>query len=395
MGQGFSVPHASQDFQRLREKARHRGGVVSSEDLRECGFSLAVVRRRVSTGDWPALSDTALAWILRLTFGAKTRISGVLALRNAGWSLPCQTHIVVLPEKPNISLPGVTVLRRPERSTPVSADGLRFLPPREALLDCLSVLPEAAAIDLFDGALQKRYVRPAAFAALMETRRGRGRRGFGQLSRLRIRAESGSRSEAEQRMARLLKRSGTGPWTSNFPVYDDDGRVAAEIDFAHEGLRLRWMPGRSTRIGSPSSATEHDRTSSSSTVGSFCVSPGSRSPNDPMRSSPRCMQPSRNGRREYWGGTPVLRVESGHPVKQFTQRTAHSQQMRGSCSASGRSTTRVPPMPVLATTIPGCSATTVPTRRAPTPSGCDCTVASAASAESALTKATKTPSLAT
>lgn len=248
------MPHASQDFQRLREKARHRGGVVSSEDLRECGFSLAVVRRRVSTGDWqriggavllspahtdrPALSDTALAWILRLTFGAKTRISGVLALRNAGWSLPCQTHIVVLPEKPNISLPGVTVLRRPERSTPVSADGLRFLPPREALLDCLSVLPEAAAIDLFDGALQKRYVRPAAFAALMETRRGRGRRGFGQLSRLRIRAESGSRSEAEQRMARLLKRSGTGPWTSNFPVYDDDGRVAAEIDFAHEGLRI-------------------------------------------------------------------------------------------------------------------------------------------------------------
>ncbi|MEK9736460.1 MAG: DUF559 domain-containing protein, partial [Candidatus Nanopelagicales bacterium] len=28
------------------------------------------------------------------------------------------------------------------------------------------------------------------------------------------------------------------PWTSNFPVYDDDGRVAAEIDFAHEGLRI-------------------------------------------------------------------------------------------------------------------------------------------------------------
>jgi very-short-patch-repair endonuclease len=49
---------------------------------------------------------------------------------------------------------------------------------------------------------------------------------------------SGSRSEAEQRMAALLKRSRTGPWVPNHPVRDASGRIVAEIDFAHEGLRI-------------------------------------------------------------------------------------------------------------------------------------------------------------
>jgi very-short-patch-repair endonuclease len=39
-------------------------------------------------------------------------------------------------------------------------------------------------------------------------------------------------------MARLLRRSGTGPWVPNHPLRDTVGRVMAEIDFAHVGLRI-------------------------------------------------------------------------------------------------------------------------------------------------------------
>lgn len=39
-------------------------------------------------------------------------------------------------------------------------------------------------------------------------------------------------------MAVLLRRSGTGPWVANRPIVGVDGRVVAEIDFAHEGLRI-------------------------------------------------------------------------------------------------------------------------------------------------------------
>ena len=53
--------------------------------------------------------------------------------------------------------------------------------------------------------------------------------------------------------------------------------------------------------------------------------------------------------------------------------------MRGSCSPSGRSTIRVPPMPVRTTSTPGCASTTEPMRAAPAPSGRVCIAASTAS----------------
>lgn len=250
----------AQDLGQLRAMAAERGGVVSPADLGACGFSPKAVRRRIEEGSWhrvggavvlapersdpAAWSDLALSWILHLTFGSQTRISGVLALRHARWHVPCETHIVVVANKPHVHLPGVTVLRRPEIAIPrhvdnaVRPDALRFVAPREALVDCLTVLPAQVAADVLDAVLQKRYLRPETLAVDLTERLGRGRRNAAGLRHLLERATSGSRSEAEQRMARLLQRSGTGPWTPNHPVCDAAGRVVAEIDFAHIGLRI-------------------------------------------------------------------------------------------------------------------------------------------------------------
>lgn len=187
------------------------------------------------TAPW---SDVALAWILRWTFGPRARISGALALRRERWQLPCEVHIVVLGHKPRAQLAGVTVLRRPEPQTQDLALDLRMVSAREALVDCLTVLPATEAVGVLDSALQKRYLRPETLAADLEARLGRGRLNADGLRRLRDRAMTGSRSEAEQRMARLLRSSGTGPWVPNYALLDAAGRVVAEIDFAHVSLRI-------------------------------------------------------------------------------------------------------------------------------------------------------------
>lgn len=248
------MPRPHQDFERLLSLAATRGGVVSTSDLSECGFSNGVVRRRILDGSWhrvggavvlapersspAAWSDRALSWILRLTFGSQTLISGALALRRERWHLPCDVHAVVLSHKPRAHLSGVIVLRRPEPETSPVGEGLRFVSAREALVDCLTVLPALEGANLLDAALQKRYVRSDIVARDLSARLGRGRRNAAGLRALLARASSGSRSEAEQRMSRLLRRSGVGPWVPNFPLRDADGRVLAEIDFAHVGLRI-------------------------------------------------------------------------------------------------------------------------------------------------------------
>lgn len=252
-GREWSMPRPGQDLERLLTLAAARGGVVSASDLGECGFSGSAIRRRIAEGSWHRIggavvlaprqsqtrswSDSALSWILRWTFGSGTRISGALALRREQWHLPCEVHIVVLPHRPRARLPGVAVLRRPETEAG-GADDLRFVSAREALADCLTVLPAPEAVHLLDAALQKRYVRPETVAQDLSARLGRGRRNASGLRELIARATSGSRSEAEQRMARLLHRSGTGPWVPNFPLRDASGQVVAEIDFAHLGLRI-------------------------------------------------------------------------------------------------------------------------------------------------------------
>lgn len=227
---------------------------MSPADLRACGFTPKAVRHRLAEGHWHRVggavvlaprrshvstwSDAALAWVLHFTFGPQSRISGVLALRRARWNLPCESHIVVIAHKPYRGLDGVTILRRPDTTASDRPGEPSFVPAREALIDCLTVLPAGLGADLLDAALQKRYVSPVELTRDITGRLGKGRLNSAGLRALLERATSGSRSEAEHRMARLLRRSGTGPWVPNHPLHGSNGRVVAELDFAHLGLRI-------------------------------------------------------------------------------------------------------------------------------------------------------------
>lgn len=269
----FTVPHADQDLQRLRAIASGRGGVVSTEDLSRCGVSPRAAGRRVARGDWSRvgrayvlapseahLGDDAWCHILRLSYGARARISGHLALRRGGWSLPGDTRVIVMPHQPKLSIPGVTVLRRRDGVAVRRSDGIRFAPVREAFIDALVVVSAGAAEDLLDAALQKRLITPEDFGHAVAPRLGRGKRGASLLASLVERASTGTRSEAEQRMALLLRRSGTGPWEPNLPVHDMSGRVVAEIDFAHVGLRIAIeVDGRAHHTSRRSFERDRDR----------------------------------------------------------------------------------------------------------------------------------------
>jgi len=245
------MPHAEQDLVRLRKAAAASGGVVSAEGLRRYGVSTRAAGRRVEAGEWSRigrayllasrtdhLTDHAWSHILRITYGERARISGHLALRHAGWSLPGDSRVVVVPHQPKSAIPGVSVLRRNDAPAVRRPDGVRFTRVHEALVDALVVVGSEAAVDLLDSALQKRLITPAEFHTAAMSRRGRGKRGAELLAGLVERALTGTRSEAEQRMRVLLKRSATGPWVANHPVRDASGRIVAEIDFAHEGLRI-------------------------------------------------------------------------------------------------------------------------------------------------------------
>jgi hypothetical protein len=242
-----------QDLARLRAIAEPRGGVVGREDLRDCGFSTDATTRRVQDGTWqrigaavllPApwsahhLDDIRWAWILQFTFGPAAAISGALALRRAGWHLPDESLLVVVPEKPRARLPGVRLLRRSTADHDQHIHEPRFVSAPEAFLDTIIKLPRVQRSAFIDAALQQRLVTAEDFAHWMQPRLGKGHTGATALRYALLRMSTGARSEAEQRMAVLLKRSRTGHWRPNYPLYNATGRVVAEIDFALTDLRI-------------------------------------------------------------------------------------------------------------------------------------------------------------
>lgn len=236
----------AQDPRALAALAVRQGGVVSVSDAVACGFSSHAIRARVSAGQWHRLGsalavirsepDLQEAWLLQIALGSKAAVSGPVAARLGGWDLPDPVRIALHPD--HRRLEGVRVLRRCEPSVSTRPSGLRLAPRLDALADTLVVVGATRAESLIDLALQRRWIDAASFGRLVAERSGRGRTGARVLQRLLRRVTTGSRSEAEQRMGRLLRRSGTGPWVPNHPILDSLGRVLAEIDFALLHLRV-------------------------------------------------------------------------------------------------------------------------------------------------------------
>jgi len=284
-----------QDLRRLQQIAATRAGVVGSQDLRSCGFSPDATLRRIDAGIWqrigsavllpnalqlpnapqlanalqlagaPKLSgapripstrhrtssashphredlreidDLRWAWILQFTFGPTAAISGALALRHAGWCLPDASFIIVVPEKPRAHIDGVRILRRDVSANISNTNELHYLGAPEAFLDTIVTMSPMRRDEFVDAALQQRLVNAHEFERWIQPRLGKGHTGARALRYALLRMSTGSRSEAEQRMATLLKHSRTGRWQPNYPLVDASGHTIAEIDFALVDARI-------------------------------------------------------------------------------------------------------------------------------------------------------------
>jgi len=230
--------------------ARARDGVVSSSDLQALGVSRATIRSRLASGAWlrrgraivvPEASTTGdlqQAWILQCNASPKAVVSGPIAWRLQGWHIPGSEWIVADNTHQRASLPGLSLVRRRAGDFSERAGGLRLAYPMDALADTLIAVDWPRACAVADLVFQARVVDLSDLEAILHKRSGRGCRGAGQLRRLHERMGTGSKSEAEQRMGRLLRRSGTGPWIANYPHKDALGELVAEIDFALTSLRI-------------------------------------------------------------------------------------------------------------------------------------------------------------
>jgi very-short-patch-repair endonuclease len=182
--------------------------------------------------------DASTAWAVHLHAGPRSIVSGPIAARLQDWQMAGADHIVLTPHP--VRTPdhwGVTVVRRANPEA-LHLRGLPPLAPRlDALTDTLLSRSERTARDLLDHALQQRWISADDLASHIDARSGRGRKGLSRLRRLHARAATGSRSEAEQRMGRLLASVG-GKWVANHRVSDRHGRIIAELDFANPELMI-------------------------------------------------------------------------------------------------------------------------------------------------------------
>ena len=230
--------------------ARERDGVLSSQTLHALGVSPYAIRSRIAVGTWVRIGraivipgahddeDLHQARILQCNSSPTGLVSGPIAARLRGWDIPGAELIVAESTHRRASLDGVIVVRRPTDDFAVRPFGLRLARPLDALGDTLVSVHWRRACAILDHAFQRRMVGLADLQLLVDTRSGRGSRGATQLRRLLRRMSTGSKSEAEQRMAVLLKRSATGPWIANHTLNDPRGAPFAELDFAHLGLRI-------------------------------------------------------------------------------------------------------------------------------------------------------------
>lgn len=261
---------ATFDMARLRGIAEHQAGVVSRAQAHAAGLSDFSIRTRVASGAWQRVGralvlrdmtesgDVHLAWLLTFNVSSDAVITGPLAARLGGWNLAGSELIVIDQHKRPAGIPGVRLLRRSPPAIAPGHNGLRVAHRWDAVADTLMCVPLERAEGVLDLVLQRRWLSPSDVELLVSQRAGHGRMGVKRLRHLQERASSGSRSEAERRMGRLLKRIG-GNWIANYAIVDDDGRVLAEIDFAEPRLRIAIeVDGRAYH--SDCHAFEHDRT---------------------------------------------------------------------------------------------------------------------------------------
>jgi very-short-patch-repair endonuclease len=231
----------------LDKIAAEQAGLFTRSQARACGYSGYQIRRRRAHGEWqvvlgPVMARAGMAVTPRLRDRAahlavpQSILAGPSAARWHGIDVddlgPC---LAVWPHD-HPRLVGVRLLRQPPPERDILLiDGVLVTTRERAVFDCVRVLPEKAAVELLDRALQRRWI--TVDELLWRTAAWVGRRGAPRLVRLIRLTSAGARSAGERLLVSLLRGAAVTGWSANRRIHDMDGLIG-EGDVVFERERL-------------------------------------------------------------------------------------------------------------------------------------------------------------
>jgi very-short-patch-repair endonuclease len=230
--------------------ARAQAGAISWSQLGSAGVGPTSVTRMLSRGELERFCHRVyVAGGAPLTLRARLWASvlatdGVISFHSAGqlWGVldePGATIHLTLPHARRVARPpGCTLHRVP---VPRSEQRLRSELPVTSrswtVLDLVATLPPAAATQLADRAVQRRWMTQDDLARRLRLQPGRT--GNNQLRRVGALISDGAAAESERVLHRLLRRAGLRGWRPNYEVWAA-GELVAVVDVALPELRVAF-----------------------------------------------------------------------------------------------------------------------------------------------------------
>ncbi|MBA2608305.1 MAG: hypothetical protein H0U92_05180 [Actinobacteria bacterium] len=235
---------------RLAEIARHQHCLITLEDVIKSGGTADHARRRVQSGRWvwvfhgvyrlAGVPWTYEAQVLALVFaaGPGAVASFMCAARLLGFGFPTAAPEVTIPRgrKPLQGSARVHTSTDLDRCSIVVRNGIPMTDPARTILDLGRYLKERALARAAEAARRQELV---TWHDLIECLTAHARKGRHGVRRLRMVISGGVRNSAvtdtdsELLALSIFREHGFDEPTLQHRVYDDEGELVAEMDFAY------------------------------------------------------------------------------------------------------------------------------------------------------------------
>lgn len=250
MSEGGRIVHGMESLavgRALGQIASDQCGLFTRAQAIACGYTAYQIRRRLATGRWrtvlgpvlarsgtrvtPDLSDVAAHLALDGSV-----LAGPSAARRHGIPVRDQRTYLAVGARDRRALRGVQIMR--EHLAPrdvMSIGGLLVTSQARTVFDCLRILPDRAATELLERALQAGWITAEGLGARVHL--FAGRHGAKRLVGLTRVAAAGAWSAAERLAADLLRKGRISGWRANAEIYDDRGLIGVG-DVVFEDVKL-------------------------------------------------------------------------------------------------------------------------------------------------------------
>ena len=231
----------------LARIARRNFGVFTRMHARAYGYSAYQIQRRIRAGEWQQILGSSLAAAgMAITPQVRDRaaqlvvpnsiLAGPSAARTWQVSVPDERPYLYVGRAGGSRATGVRLIYETPDPEDVSLYmGLPTISRAAAVVDCLRLLAEPAALALVDRALQQRWLTLEDLVARARARVGLP--GAPQLRRIVRKVSGGARSTAERLLHKVFRQAGITGWAANVGITDGAG-VIGVVDVAFDRQRL-------------------------------------------------------------------------------------------------------------------------------------------------------------